>query len=114
MCGLEIIQASHDENVFNCALTGRNGSFDFTLTAVRSDGTGDISSGEPNLYSSRDSISTNGNVIFQYIYSPAFLPSSAIASRLPAYLLEEIAFDADQLQPFFWRALNFLMSLSSK
>jgi len=48
-----------------------------------------------------------------YEYKPTFSPKSAIASRLPAYLLEEIQFDADQLQLFFWRALNFLMTAPS-
>lgn len=46
----------------------------------------------------------------QYEYRPTFSLDSSMASRLPAYLQEEIAFDADQLQLFFWRALNFLMT----
>lgn len=47
----------------------------------------------------------------QYRYTPKFPPKSPIASRLPGYLQDEIAFDPDQLQLFFWRALNFLMSV---
>lgn len=39
--------------------------------------------------------------------------SSSIANVLPAYLLEEISFGPDQLQLFFWRAMNFLMQNSS-
>lgn len=50
----------------------------------------------------------------QYEYQPTFNLNSSMASRLPAYLQEEIVFDADQLQLFFWRALNFLMTLPTK
>lgn len=50
----------------------------------------------------------------QYEYRPTFGLHSSMASRLPAYLREEIAFDADQLQLFFWRALNFLMTVPAK
>ncbi len=46
----------------------------------------------------------------QYAYKPTFPPHAPIVARLPGYLQEEISFDCDQLQLFFWRALNFLMS----
>lgn len=49
----------------------------------------------------------------QYRYAPTFPERSQIASRLPAYLMEEITFDRDQIQLFFWRALNFLMTTTA-
>ena len=41
----------------------------------------------------------------QYTYRPIkTLP------QLPSYLKEEIVFERDQAQAFFWRVLDFLMS----
>lgn len=82
LSGLSITPLSNNE--WNCDISGRLGSYSFTLK---------FDDGE-------------------YLYIPRSNPkdNKEVWERLPAYLKEEIAFDTDQIQLFFWRALNFLMT----
>lgn len=45
----------------------------------------------------------------RYAYTPVNTPS-----HFPAYLNEEIDFDTDQAQLFFWRIFNYLMEMPGK
>ena len=72
-------------------MDGRHGHFAFSLHLTPADG-----EEESAAY---------------YTYRPA--PSAShteVWSQLPMYLREEIEFDVDQLQSFFWRLLDFLMA----
>jgi hypothetical protein len=84
LSGLEILSDLETENLWHCSINGRQGDFTFDLSFEEEER--------------------------QYSYVPTFSTKMPISSRLPAYLQEEIVFDCDQLQLFFWRALNFLMS----
>lgn len=93
MCGLKIV--SESTNVWHCSVEGKHGHFTFDLSLVSSENSASNDEGPT------------------YIYTPTFGPSTPIAKRLPSYLQCEISFMEDQLQLFFWRALNFLMSHQS-
>ena len=45
----------------------------------------------------------------RYTYAPVNTPS-----HFPAYLNEEIDFDTDQAQLFFWRVFNYLMEMPER
>ena len=86
MSGLEITNVASEER-WKCRLSGRKGGFDFELELV------DAAQGV-------------------LCYRPMFGREDRVCERLPSYLTEEIEFGVDQLQLFFWRAFNFLMSSS--
>lgn len=85
LSGLRVSADLDQPRLWHCSIAGRQGEFAFDLTLDEEDA--------------------------QCRYTPHFSSKSPIAARLPGYLQEEIVFDVDQLQLFFWRALNFLMSL---
>lgn len=85
MTGLETSPISEEH--WKCRLSGRKGSFDFELELT------DAAKGV-------------------LCYRPMFGREDEVWARLPSYLTEEIEFGVDQLQLFFWRAFNFLMSSS--
>lgn len=85
MTGLEVTPVSEEH--WKCRLSGRKGGFDFELELV------DPAQGV-------------------LCYRPMFGREDAVCERLPSYLTEEIEFGVDQVQLFFWRAFNFLMSSS--
>lgn len=98
MSGMQILVDSESTNLWHCSLEGRHGgtlSPFLTSLVTLLEFTFDLRLNEEAS---------------EYSYTPTFPAKSVIASRLPAYLLEEIAFDCDQIQSFFWRALNFLMT----
>ncbi|RHZ88046.1 hypothetical protein Glove_26g153 [Diversispora epigaea] len=78
---------SQNEQSFTCILSGRNGSLVFKLTF-------------------------NGD---EYLYEPSINPDrdAELLNILPDYLREEISFEKDNLDLFFWRALNFLQKRES-
>jgi len=82
LTGIDIQSAS--ENQWECTIGGRQGEYSFEL----------------NFDPSED----------QYSYRPLIEDQSPVWTKLPTYLKEEISFDRDQIQLFFWRALNFLMT----
>lgn len=85
LSGLEMESVS--EWTWKCTLTGRLGSLNFTL------------------HFDEDAES--------FEYTPQVPSNSPLVSVLPAYLLEDISFGPEQLQLFFWRAMNFLMTSES-
>lgn len=88
LCGVGITTASGSSS-WDCQMDGRHGHFAFSLT----------------LCDQQEEVSPF------YLYRPA--PSAShteVWSQLPMYLREEIEFDVDQLQSFFWRLLDFLMA----
>lgn len=100
MCGLRIVEDQNESaNVWHCSVEGKHGHFTFDLSLSSSENA-DEEEGEDDERTT-------------YVYTPTFGPSTPIANRLPSYLQCEISFAEDQLQLFFWRALNFLMSHQS-
>ena len=86
LCGVNI--SAKSENDWDCQMDGRHGHFAFSLQLTPTD--------EDSPF---------------YTYRPA--PSAChteVWAQLPMYLREEIEFDVDQLQSFFWRLLDFLMA----
>lgn len=102
MCGLRIVEDQNESaaNVWHCSVEGKHGHFTFDLS-LQSSESADEEEGEDDERT------------ITYVYTPTFGPSTPIANRLPSYLQCEISFAEDQLQLFFWRALNFLMSHQS-
>jgi hypothetical protein len=108
MSGVQILPSAGESNTWNCTITGRLGHFTFDLALV----TRASDESRSSLSGADDETENQANANhLQYVYTPTFsTATSPIAHRLPAYLHEEICFDADQLQSFFWRALHFLMN----
>ena len=90
LTGLEMVevQTGEDEDrmQWKCSLIGRspNHPLNFTLSF------------------------SAANESFEYV--PDIPAGSLLTSTLPAYLQEDISFGPEQLQLFYWRAMNFLMS----
>lgn len=97
LTGLAISATEDSDNLWRCTIAGRQGGLAPRVSLTRPEFAFDLS------------LDTQ---VAQYCYQPTFSPHAEITTRLPAYLQEPIVFDCSQLQLFFWRALNFLMSSS--